>query len=70
MDDLEYMAIFYCPLLLLFTTLSRLIMTILSNVDYFKELSFFNVFIEKPKIKHLKDIDLLAKLPFYNQLDI
>ena len=45
-------------------------MTILSNVDYFKELSFFNVFIEKPKIKHLKDIDLLAELPFYNQLDI
>ena len=45
-------------------------MTILSNVDYFKELPFFNVSIEKPKIKRLKNIDLLAELPFYNQLNI
>ena len=28
-------------------------MTILSNVDYFKELPYFNEVIEKPKIKHL-----------------
>ena len=41
-------------------------MTILSNVDYFKELPFFNVTIEKPKIKRLKNIDLLYELPFYN----
>ena len=26
--------------------------------------------IDKPKIKHLKNIDLLAELPFYNQLNI
>ena len=39
-------------------------MTILSNVDYFKELSLFNVAIEKPKIKRLKNIDLLYELPF------
>ena len=35
-------------------------MTILSNVDYFKKLSFFNASIEKPKIKRLKKVDLLA----------
>ena len=38
-------------------------MTILSIVDYFKELPFFN---DKPKIKRLKNIDLLAELPFYD----
>ena len=45
-------------------------MTILSNVDYFKELPFFNVSIKKPKIKRLKNIDLLAELLFYDQLNI
>ena len=45
-------------------------MTILSNVDYFKELPFFNASIEKPKIKRLKNVDLLAELPFYDQLSI
>ena len=35
-----------------------------------KELPFFNASIEKPKIKHLKNVDLLAELPFYDQLDI
>ena len=45
-------------------------MTILSKVDYFKELSFFNVSIEKPKIKLLKKFDLLAELPAYDQLNI
>ena len=39
-------------------------------MKYFKELPFFNVSIEKPKIKHLKNIDLLAELPFYHQLNI
>ena len=43
---------------------------ILSNVDYFKELPFFNVSIEKPKIKRLKNVDLSAELPFYNQPNI
>ena len=41
-------------------------MTILSknnDVNYFKELPFFNVSIEKPKIKRLKNIDLLPELP-------
>ena len=45
-------------------------MAILSNVDYFKELPFFNLSIEKPKIECLKNIDLLPELPFYDQLNI
>ena len=45
-------------------------MTILSNVDYFRELPSFNVSIEEPKIKYLKNVDLLAELPFYDQLNI
>ena len=45
-------------------------MTILSNVHYFKDLLFFNVSIKKPKIKRLKNVDLLAELPFYDQLNI
>ena len=45
-------------------------MTILPNVDYFKELPFYNVSIDKAIIKRLKNIDLLAELPFYNQLNI
>ena len=51
-------------------------MTILSNinningVNYFKELPFYNKPIEKPKLKRLKNIDQLAKLPFYEQLSI
>ena len=45
-------------------------MTILSNIDYFKGLPFYNVSIDKPKIKRLKDIDLLPELPFYDQLNI
>ena len=39
-------------------------------VDYFKELPFYNKSIEKPKIKRLKNIDILAELPFYEQLSI
>ena len=45
-------------------------MTILPNVDYFKELPFYNVSIDKPKLKRLKNIDLSAELPFHNQLNI
>ena len=45
-------------------------MTILSSTDYFKELPFYNVPIDKPKIKRLKNIDLLPQLPFYDQLNI
>ena len=51
-------------------------MRILSNINnisganYFKELTFYNKSIEEPKIKRLKNIDLLAELPFYKQLNI
>ena len=43
-------------------------MKILQNVDYFKDLPFYNISIDNPKIKSLKNVDLLAELPFYNQL--
>ena len=39
-------------------------------VDYFKELPFYNKSIEKPKIKPLKNIDLLSELPFYEELSV
>ena len=45
-------------------------MTILSNIDYFKQLPLFNVSIKKPKIRRLKNIDLLSELPFHDQLNI
>ena len=45
-------------------------MTILSNTDYFKELPYFNEIIEKQKIKRLRNVDLLAELPFHEQLSI
>ena len=41
-----------------------------SVVDYFKELSFYNKPIEKPKIKRLKNIDQLGELPFFEQLSV
>ena len=39
-------------------------------VDYFKELPFYNKPIKKPKVKRLKNIDRLAELPFYEQLNV
>ena len=39
-------------------------------VDYFKKLPFYNLPIEKPKIKRLKNIERLAEQPFYEQLNI
>ena len=42
----------------------------MSILDYFKELPFFNISIDKPKIKPLKNVELLAELPFYKQLSI
>ena len=37
---------------------------------HFKELSFYNKPIKKPKVKRLKNIDQLAELPFYEQLNV
>ena len=38
--------------------------------DCFKKLPFYNTLIKKPRIKHLKNIDLLQELPFYDELSI
>ena len=34
----------------------------------FQERPFYNVLIEKPCIKRVKNIDLLRELPFYDEL--
>ena len=39
-------------------------------INYFKELPFYNIHIDKPKIKHLKNINLLSELPFYEELSV
>ena len=39
-------------------------------VGYFKELPFYNKHIEQARVKHLKSIDLLSKLPFYEELSV
>ena len=38
--------------------------------DYFKYFRFIMSLIEKPKVKGLKNIDLLHELPFYDKLNI
>ena len=40
------------------------------TVDYFKELPFYNKPIKKPNVKRLKNIDQLAELPFFEQLNV
>ena len=42
----------------------------LDLVDYFKELPFCNKHIKKPKIKSLKNTDLLCELSFYEELNV
>ena len=39
-------------------------------VYYFKNFPFYSQPIEKPKVKHLKNIDQSAERPFYKQLSI
>ena len=39
-------------------------------VDCFKQLLFYNKHIEKPKMKRLKNINLLSELLFYEELDV
>ena len=41
-----------------------------NDVNYFKELPFYNVSTEKPKIKRLKNVDLLAEQLSYEQLNM
>ena len=52
--------------------MSRLIICniIISNINYFKELPFFNVSVDKQKIKCLTNINLLDELPFYERLSV
>ena len=45
-------------------------MTAVSNINYSKELPFFNVSIDKPKTKRLSNINLLAEQSFYKQLSV
>ena len=51
------------------TTLKK-VKSHLDVVEYFKEVPFYNKHIEKPKIKRLKNIDLLSKLLFYEELNV
>ena len=39
-------------------------------VENFKKHLFYNNYIEKPKIKRLKNIDLFSELPFYEELNV
>ena len=38
--------------------------------NYFEEIAFYNTYIDKPKIKPLKNIVLLSELPFYEELNV
>ena len=40
------------------------------GINYFKEVPFYNTYIEKQKLKLLKTIDLLSELPFYEELSV
>ena len=51
-------------------TLKKKVESHLGVVDYFKEFSIYNKYIDKPIIKCLNKIDLLSELPFYEQLNI
>ena len=39
-------------------------------INYFKELPFYKTYTEKPKIKRVKNIDLLSELSFYEELNV
>ena len=39
-------------------------------INYFKGLPFYNTYTEKPKIKRVKNIDLLSELSFYEELNV
>ena len=39
-------------------------------VDYIKKLPSYNKYIEKSRVKRLKNIDLLSELPFYEELSV
>ena len=39
-------------------------------INYFKELPFYNTYIEKPNITEVINIDLLSQLLFYEELNV
>ena len=43
---------------------------LLDVVEYLKELPFYNKYIEKPKPKRRKNIDLLSEIPFHKELNV
>ena len=51
-------------------TIKTKIKSYFDTADYFKNIPFYNKPIEKPKIKRLKNIDLLFELPFYEKLSV
>ena len=51
-------------------TVQEKIKTHTDVINYFKILPFYSTYIEKPKIKRLKNIDLLSELPFYEELSV
>ena len=51
-------------------SLFKILSSLSDAVNYFKELPFYNKPIENPKVKHLKNIDQLPELPFYEQLSV
>ena len=38
--------------------------------EFFQILPFYSVLIEKPKMKHLSNIELLHELPLYDELSV
>ena len=40
------------------------------DINYLKNLPFYNTYIEKPKTNRLKKIDLLSELPIYEELSV
>ena len=51
-------------------TIKTKIKSYFDTADYFKNIPFYIKPIEKPKIKRLKNIDLLFELPFYEKLSV
>ena len=47
-----------------------IILSKINEANYFKKLPFCNSFIEKPKMKHWTNINLLAELSFHERLSV
>ena len=43
---------------------------LLDAINYFKEIPFYNTYIEQPKIKRSENIDLLTARPIYEELRV